>query len=89
MLLHLCLLSLIISSCAFALNLHPSRIIFDAVTQSYPDTLIRRLFSSVPRRDFAIKDVSFQINSGDFVVILGASSSGKVSGVILSSLEVV
>ncbi|KAI2498838.1 hypothetical protein MHU86_15639 [Fragilaria crotonensis] len=47
------------------------------VSQSYEDTLFRRLFSSIPRRDFALNRVSFEVKSGSFLVILGASSSGK------------
>lgn len=47
------------------------------VSQSYEDTLFRRLFSSIPRRDFALNRVSFEVKSGTFLVILGASSSGK------------
>lgn len=47
------------------------------VSQSYEDTLLRRLFSSIPRRDFALNRVSFEVKSGSFLVILGASSSGK------------
>jgi putative ABC transport system ATP-binding protein len=63
--------------CSIALQLGPSAIGFRAVSQSYEDTLFRKLFSSVPRREFALKDISFDVESGDFLVILGASSSGK------------
>jgi len=58
-------------------NFQPSKISLKSVSQSYEDTWIRKLFSSVPRRKYAIKDVSLNVKSGDFLVILGISSSGK------------
>jgi energy-coupling factor transporter ATP-binding protein EcfA2 len=60
-----------------SLSLKPSSIHFRGVSQSYPETLFRTLFSSVPRRQFAVQNLSFEIHSGDFLLILGASSSGK------------
>jgi len=63
--------------CAMSLQLNPSRIRFDDVSQAYEDTLFRKLFSSVPRREFALNKVSFDVDGGNFLVILGASSSGK------------
>jgi ABC-type multidrug transport system fused ATPase/permease subunit len=62
---------------AFSLQLSPSRIRFEDVSQAYEDTLLRKLFSSVPRREFALNAVSFDLEAGTFLVILGASSSGK------------
>jgi ABC-type polysaccharide/polyol phosphate transport system ATPase subunit len=62
---------------SLSLQLNPSRVRFTDVTQSYEDTLLRRLFSSIPRRDFALNSVSFEVQSGSILVILGASSSGK------------
>lgn len=63
--------------CALSLQLNPSRIRFEDVSQAYEDTLLRKLFSSVPRREFALNKVSFDVDTGKFLVILGASSSGK------------
>ena len=61
-------------------NLHiqfvPSQVEFQQVSQQYPETLARRLFSSVPRREFALHNVSFILQS-KFVLLTGASSSGK------------
>ena len=55
----------------------PSRISFHHVSQSYPDTLLRKLLSSTPRRDLALNNISFCFESNSFHVIVGASSSGK------------
>jgi putative ABC transport system ATP-binding protein len=60
-----------------ALQLEPSKIALRSISQSYEDTLLRKLFSSIPRREFAVNDLSIELESGDFLVILGASSSGK------------
>jgi ABC-type phosphate transport system ATPase subunit len=60
-----------------SLSLKPSSIEFRGVSQSYPETLFRTLFSSVPRRQFAVHNISLAIHSGEFLVLLGASSSGK------------
>ena len=62
-----------------SLQLNPSRVCFRDVSQSYEETLLRRMFSSIPRREFALNNVSFEVESGSFLVILGASSSGKSS----------
>jgi energy-coupling factor transporter ATP-binding protein EcfA2 len=48
----------------------------DQVSLQYPDTLARRLFSSVPRRDFAVHNVSLTLEQ-EIVLLQGASSSGK------------
>ena len=74
----LAILTLFLQS-SLSLQLTPSRVSFVDVSQSYEETLLRRLFSSIPRREFALNSVSFEAESGSFLVILGASSSGKSS----------
>ena len=54
----------------------PSTVIVDQVSLQYPVTLARRLFSSVPRREFAVDNVSCRFSS-EIVLLQGASSSGK------------
>jgi ABC-type dipeptide/oligopeptide/nickel transport system ATPase subunit len=54
----------------------PSQVKFQQVSQQYPETLARRLFSSVPRREFALHNVSFTLQS-ELALLTGASSSGK------------
>ena len=57
----------------------PSCLILEQVCLQYPVTLARRLFSSVPRREFAVHNVSCQFgcSGGEIVLLQGASSSGK------------
>ena len=59
------------------LQWHPVRIQFDDVAQAYPETLWRRLTSSVPRREFAIQNVSLTFDSSGINMLLGSSSAGK------------
>lgn len=54
----------------------PSRIEFHHVSQRFPLTLQRRLFSSVPYREWALRDVNFVLES-EMLLLTGASSSGK------------
>jgi ATPase subunit of ABC transporter with duplicated ATPase domains len=54
----------------------PSQVEFQQVSQQYPETLARRLFSSVPRREFALHNVSCTMQS-ELTLLTGASSSGK------------
>lgn len=54
----------------------PSRVSLDEACLQYPVTLARRLFSSVPRREFAVDHVSCCFSS-EVVLLQGASSSGK------------
>ena len=56
----------------------PSRIEFCQVSQHFPLTLQRRLFSSVPYREWALHNVSFTVES-ELLLLLGASSSGKTT----------
>jgi energy-coupling factor transporter ATP-binding protein EcfA2 len=72
-------------------NLHvrflPSQVEFQQVSQQYPETLARRLFSSVPRREFALHNVSFTLQS-ELTLLTGASSSGKSALMkIISGIE--
>ncbi len=55
----------------------PSHIQLTQVWLSYPETLWRRLFSSVPRRPYALANVTLNIQGGQLLIIQGASSSGK------------
>jgi ABC-type lipoprotein export system ATPase subunit len=66
------------STTAVATSIHfePSQVTLDQVSLQYPDTLARRLFSSVPRRDFAVRNVSLTLEQ-EIVLLQGASSSGK------------
>jgi len=62
----------------------PSCIQCEALTQSYPVTLFNKLFSSVPKRAFAIQDVSLTFGDakdGDnnFNLLVGRSASGKTT----------
>lgn len=54
----------------------PSQVEFQQVSQQFSETLARRLFSSVPRRDFALCNVSWTMQS-ELTLLTGASSSGK------------
>ena len=53
-----------------------SQIQLDQVSLQYPVTLARKLFSSVPHRDYAVDHVSCQF-CAEAVLLQGASSSGK------------
>lgn len=59
-------------------NVHflPSCVKLDEVSHHYPPTLARRLFSSVPYREWALFNVSLTWQS-ELVILTGASSSGK------------
>ena len=61
-----------------AFTVLPSRIEFDQVSQNFPLTLQRRLFSSVPYREWALRDVTFAAES-ELLVLTGDSSSGKTT----------
>lgn len=54
----------------------PTCLKINQVTQSYPPTLFRTLFSSVPKRDLAVNNITLKVQS-ELLNILGASSSGK------------
>jgi energy-coupling factor transporter ATP-binding protein EcfA2 len=54
----------------------PSSVSLQDVSQSYPSSVWRRLTSSVPRREFALENLSLSIES-EFIMLVGASSSGK------------
>jgi ABC-type ATPase involved in cell division len=78
---HIAVFVFLLSSQVFSFTIHskswcPSGIYLEKVSQAYPDTLWRRLTSSVPRRELAINDLTVAIES-EFQLLLGASSSGK------------
>lgn len=54
----------------------PCRIELDNVSQSYPQSIWRKLTSSVPRREYAIDQITLSLQN-EFILLLGASSSGK------------
>lgn len=54
----------------------PTSLSIEQVSQSYPSSLLRALFSSVPRREYAIRNITLHVDSG-MLLLLGASSSGK------------
>ena len=54
----------------------PSKVCFDEVSKKFRHTFQRRLFSSVPRREYALHNVSFSLNA-ELLLLTGASSSGK------------
>ena len=49
---------------------------FRNVSQHYPRTLQRRLFSSVPYREWALRKINLELES-ELLLLTGASSSGK------------
>lgn len=61
---------------SLALTFLPTRLSLESVSQSYPSTLMRTLFSSSPKREFAIRNVTLHLEA-EMLLILGASSSGK------------
>jgi energy-coupling factor transporter ATP-binding protein EcfA2 len=59
------------------LRILPPHLTLQEVSYQYPPpSLARRLFSSEPRRDFAVKNVSLHLSSA-LVLLTGSSSSGK------------
>jgi ABC-type lipoprotein export system ATPase subunit len=58
------------------IQFEPSRIQLHNVSLQYQVTLARKLFSSVPRRKFAVHNVTGEFSS-EVVLLQGASSSGK------------
>lgn len=80
------LLALLLSaqSTAFKLAIppRPSYVHINNVSQQYSVTLLNKLFSSVPKREFAIQDVNLTFfgqkdNGGGVVLLVGRSASGK------------
>lgn len=65
-----------IATASGGIYFEPSQVTLDQVSLQYPETLARRLFSSVPRRDFAVRNVSLTLEQ-EIVFLQGASSSGK------------
>ena len=75
----ICILHLDLLGCieGVAVDIWPSRVALHHVTHSYPDTLWRRLLSSVPRRSHALSDVQLEFSAAEFCLLTGPSSSGK------------
>ena len=48
------------------INWCPSSITFDQVSKQYPETLWRKLTSSVPRRQYALQNITFHLFGGDY-----------------------
>ena len=72
----------------------PSRINLDDATISYPETLMGKLFSSVPKRTYAVDHISTSfgiagdgIQSNTPAILVGRSASGKSSLLRLISGE--
>jgi ABC-type glutathione transport system ATPase component len=61
---------------ALPLQSLPTTLRINQVSQSYPSTLFQTLFSSVPRREFAVHNITLEVQS-ELLDIIGASSSGK------------
>ena len=72
------------------MRLLPSEIICSDLTQSYPITLLNKLFSSVPTREYAIRDIALSIGTqhvdlptgeleacSNFYILVGRSGCGK------------
>ena len=55
----------------------PTEIEFAQVSKHYPLTWQHRFLSSVPLRDFALRNLTLHLESHQLVIIEGASSSGK------------
>ena len=73
-----------------SMRLLPSEIMCSDLTQSYPITLLKKLFSSVPTREYAIQDITLSIGTQDvnllageleacnnFYILVGRSGCGK------------
>lgn len=65
-----------------AIPARPSCIHIDNVAQQYPVTLMNKLFSSVPKREYALKDINLTFgqkndNNGVISLLVGRSASGK------------
>jgi len=68
------------SSSTLSIQPIPSQIWGESLSQTYPVTIISRLFSSVPKREFALNDVTIGFNASSdrgLTALVGASSSGK------------
>jgi ABC-type proline/glycine betaine transport system ATPase subunit len=59
------------------ISFSPSSVELDHVSKQHPVTWQRRFLSSVPLREFALKDVTLMLDSHQLILFQGASSSGK------------
>ena len=73
------------------LAIAPSSVHLHNVTHAYPDTLWRRLTSSVPRRTYALQGVNLTLHPANFTLLTGPSSAGKSTlfGLLLDGKEAV
>ena len=55
----------------------PSSLTIKHVNLKYPRSILRTLFSSVPEREYALRDICIDIDSESLVLLTGLSSSGK------------
>lgn len=68
-------------------RLNPSHMMCDQLTHAYPVTIMNKLFSSIPIRDFAIQDITLSFGHKEkieedgkrnsFILLVGRSASGK------------
>lgn len=65
------------SSSIATVDIWPHTVALKDVTHDYPDSMWRRLTSSVPRRSQALSDVSLEFPSSEFCLLTGPSDSGK------------
>ena len=49
----------------------------EGVNKSYPKTWMKKLFSSVPEREYALEDVTLSLVEKEMTLLVGASASGK------------
>lgn len=54
----------------------PSKVELNSVNHRYPESFMRSLFSSIPKRDYSIDDLSIKFQ-GEFSLLVGRSASGK------------
>lgn len=55
----------------------PLQILVNDVSVVYPVTLAQRLFSASPRRQYALKDLSWHLSHPQLILLTGDSSAGK------------
>ena len=56
---------------------HPFEIQLNQMSVSYPDSWVKKLFSAVPKRPFALEKLGFSFQVPQICIITGDSNSGK------------
>jgi len=56
---------------------NPSKVTLHGVSQSYPESFWRKMTSSIPRRPFALENVTLTFDSNYLYMLTGESSAGK------------